>query len=91
MNKGCAVFGNILVSISCLISIVLMGFLIDSYYKDSRKFEYIWISSKIKTIKNIVRISSFKDKIFNSFSSEGKIEGLSTNYYNLLKLVKGSG
>ena len=44
MNKGCAVFGIILVSIGCLISIVLMGFLTDSYYKDSRKFKYRAIS-----------------------------------------------
>ena len=68
-----------------LIFAILLAIIIKRYSRHYQ-FEYVWFCSKIKTIENLVKINSYKYQIFNTISPSGKISGLSTNYYNLLKL-----
>lgn len=86
MEKGCAVFSAFLLLLCYLTCFGLMIAIVNFRYSDSRKFEYVWICSQIKTIKNIVKVNSFKNQIFNSISPSGKVNGLSVTYYELLKL-----
>ena len=73
-----------------LIFIMLMVIIIIRYSKHYQ-FEYVWFCSKIKTIKNMVKITSFNYKVFNTISSSGEISGLRTNYYDLLKSITDNG
>ena len=86
MEEGCAVFSAFLLLLCYLTCFGLMIAIVNFRYSDSRKFEYVWICSQIKTIKNIVKVNSFKNQIFNSISPSGKVNGLSVTYYELLKL-----
>ena len=86
---------NILAIIFFLISYIfifciLLAIIIKRYSRHYQ-FEYVWFCSKIKTIENLVKITSSQYQIFNDISPSGKISGLSTNYYNLLKLNTGYG
>ena len=91
MAKECLMFSSFVILLSNLLCLALMITLIVFRYRDSRRYEYVWISSKIKTIKNIVKVNSFQNKIINSISPTGTINTLSTTYYDLLKLTKESG
>ena len=91
MGEKCIIFFISVMLFTYLLCLGLMIILIVFRYRDSRKFEYIWISSEIKTIKNIVTISSYEKKIFNSISPQGTVNTLSAAYYDLLKLTSKSG
>lgn len=91
MSESCLVCSAFLVFLSQCIGLGLMITLVVFRYRDSRKFEYVWICSKIKTIKNIVKENSFDKQIFDSISPKGKVISLSTTYYDLLKLNTESG
>ena len=56
----------------------------------NKEFDYLWFCSKILTIKNLINLNH-NSKIFYTFPSPNLIEGLSTNYKNLLKLVTKNG
>ena len=53
---------------------------------NNKNFDYLWFSSKILTIKNLIKINH-NLQIFYTFSSANSLLVLSTNYNNLLKLV----
>ena len=76
--------------INNLIGLILMIILIVFGFRDSKKFEYVWICSEIKTIKNMVKVNSFNSQIFNSISPKGTVDSLSATYYDLLKLYTES-
>ena len=90
MEEGCAVFSAFLLLLCYLTCFGLMIAIVNFRYSDSRKFEYVWICSQIKTIKNIVKVNSFKNQIFNSISPKGTVDSLSATYYDLLKLYTES-
>lgn len=90
MNNYGHLSSHSIICISYIIIFVLAITIADKRFKKSNKFEYVWFCSKIKTIKKIVEITSFNYKVFNTISS-GKIIGLSSNYYDLLKLNTENG
>ena len=57
---------------------------------NNKNFDYLWFSSKILTIKNLIKINH-NLQIFYTFSSANSLVVLSTNYNNLLKLVIENG
>ena len=91
MGEKCIIFSFIVMLLTYILCLGLMIFIIVLRYRDSRKFEYVWISSEIKTIKNIVKINTYDKKPFNSISPQGIISTLSITYYDLLKLISKSG
>ena len=80
----------ILLLFSYLMLIGLMLALTFIRLSNNKNFDYLWFSSKILTIKNLIKINH-NSKIFYTFSSANSIVGLSTNYINLLKLVTENG
>ena len=68
-----------------LIFVMLLVIMIIRYSRHYQ-FEYVWFCSKIKTVVNLVKITSYNYQVFNTISPSGQISGLSTNYYDLLKL-----
>ena len=85
------IYSFIVMILTYILCLGLMIFIIVLRYRDSRKFEYVWISSEIKTIKNIVKINTYDKKLFNSISPQGIVSTLSITYYDLLKLISKSG
>ena len=68
-----------------LIFVMLLVIMIIRYSRHYQ-FEYVWFCSKIKTVVNLVKITSYNYQVFNTISPSGQISGLSINYYDLLKL-----
>ena len=89
--KSQTISALILTFISSLITMCIFIAIFAKYYKKDYIFEYIWFCNKIYTIKNIVKDSVYNHKIFNEFTSDNKIQGLSTNYYDLLSLTSSNG
>ena len=91
-SKGKALFiiSDILLLISYLLLTGLMITLAIIRLNINKNFDYLQFSSKILTIKNLINLNH-NSKIFYSFSSANNIIGLSTNYNNLLKLVRENG
>lgn len=90
-SKDTAIPRSVLFIISYIFIFIMLLVIIIKRYSRHLQFEHVWFCSKIKTIENLVKVTTYNYQIFNTISPSGQISGLSTNYYNLLKLNTDTG
>ena len=91
MIKALFILSIILLVTSYLILTGLMMALAFIRLTNDKQFDYLQFSSKILTIKNLLININHNSKIFYIFTATNSLEGISTNYNNLLKLMAENG
>ena len=78
---------NILTIISYFLNMINFIVIFGVYFDKKKRFEFAWFCTKISTIQKIVKDNAYKIQLFKNITEDGKINGLETNYYDLLKLA----
>ena len=83
------IIGISLLILTYLLFLGIISALADKRFGKKKQKEYVFFCSKILTIKNLLALNH-QSAIFYRILPSGEIEGLETNYNNLLKLIKNN-
>ena len=85
----CDIISSVLILLSYVLLITMLSIVLQLTSND-KKFQIVYLCSKLLTIKNIVG-SNHNLKIINDFSPSGEPIGLNVGYRILLKLINNNG